>query len=90
MKKLSLILFLIYGITFSQNLEENIYVAAETFIRNKNHTSLKLLSDQESTFKKQVKSKNEQLALVFLQCHKGYYLDQGSLLKDAISTSKTL
>lgn len=86
MKKLSLIFFLIYGITFSQNLEEHIYVAAETFISNKNHTSLKLLSEQASTFKKQVKSKDEQLALVFLQCHKGYYLDQNSQLKDAIST----
>ena len=86
MKKLSLIFFLISGIAISQNLEERIYVAAETFISNKNPTSLKLLSEQESTFKKQVKSKDEQLALVFLQCHKGYYLDKNSQLKEAIST----
>ncbi|WP_303318721.1 CHAT domain-containing protein [Flavivirga abyssicola] len=86
MKKLSFIFFLIYGITFSQNLEEDIYVAAETFISNTNNTSLNLLSEQESTFKKQVKSKEEQLALVFLQCHKGYYLDQNAQLKDAIIT----
>ncbi|MDO5972502.1 CHAT domain-containing protein [Flavivirga aquimarina] len=86
MKKLSLIFFLIYGITFSQNLEEEIYVAAETFISNTNNTSLNLLSEQESTFKKQVKSKSEQLALVFLQCHKGFYLEKIFQLKDAITT----
>ena len=86
MKKLSLIFFLIYGTTFSQNLEEAIYSATETFISNTNNASLKLLSEQESTFKKQVKSKDEQLALVFLQCHKGYYLEQNAQLKNAIIT----
>ncbi|AUP78974.1 CHAT domain-containing protein [Flavivirga eckloniae] len=86
MKKLSLIFFLIYGTTFSQNLEEAIYAAAETFINNKNNASLKLLSTHEAQFKKQVKSKDEQLALVFLQCHKGFYLEKNSQLKDAITT----
>ncbi|GAA3601369.1 CHAT domain-containing protein [Flavivirga amylovorans] len=86
MKKLSLIFFLIYGIAISQNLEENIYVAAETFISNPNNATLNLLSEQESTFKKQVKSKSEQLALVFLQCHKGFYLEKIFQLKDAITT----
>ncbi len=86
MKKLSLILFLIYRIAFSQNLEENIYVAAETFINNQNNTSLNLLNKQESVFKKQVKSKSEQLALLFLQSHKGFYLEQNTQLKEAIIT----
>ncbi|NMH87487.1 CHAT domain-containing protein [Flavivirga algicola] len=86
MKKLSFIFFLIYGTALSQNLEERIYVAAETFIENPNNTSLNLLSQQESAFKKQVKSKGEQLALVFLQSHKGFYLEQNTQLKEAIIT----
>jgi len=51
--------------SFSQNLEEAIYTAAETFISTKNETSLKLLTKQETTFKTQAKTKDEQLALVF-------------------------
>ncbi|MFG6685014.1 CHAT domain-containing protein [Mariniflexile sp. HNIBRBA6329] len=81
-----ILLFFICGISFSQNLEEAIYTAAETFISNRNDTSLKLLTQQEVTFKNHVKTKDEQLALVFLQCHKGYYLDEHSRLKEAIST----
>ena len=72
--------------SFSQNLEEAIYTAAETFISTKNETSLKLLTKQETTFKTQAKTKDEQLALVFLQCHKAYYLDDHSKLKEAISS----
>ncbi|MBP0904692.1 CHAT domain-containing protein [Mariniflexile gromovii] len=81
-----ILFFFICGISFSQNLEEAIYTATETFISNKNDASLKLLTQQEVTFKNHVKSKDEQLALVFLQCHKGYYLDEHSRLKEAIST----
>ncbi|MFD0989371.1 CHAT domain-containing protein [Mariniflexile jejuense] len=86
MKKLCFIFFFTCGIAFSQNLEEAIYTAAETFISTKNETSLKLLTTQETTFKNQVKTKDEQLALVFLQCHKAYYLDEHSKLKEAIFT----
>ncbi len=86
MKKLSLIFFLIYGAALSQNLEEAIYIAAETFINNPNSASLNLLSKQESAFKKQIKNKSEQLALVFLQSHKGFYLEQNTQLKEAIIT----
>ncbi|WP_308993141.1 CHAT domain-containing protein [Mariniflexile litorale] len=86
MKKIFFLSFFICGISFSQNLEEGIYTAAETFISNKNKASLKLLTQQESTFKNHAKTKDEQLALVFLQCHKGYYLDEHSKLKEAIST----
>ncbi|GAA3645754.1 CHAT domain-containing protein [Flavivirga jejuensis] len=81
-----IIFFFLSSFGFAQNLEEDIYVATETFLNKTNNASLKLLCEQESTFKKQVKSKNEQLALVFLQCHKGYYLEQYSQLKEAIST----
>jgi len=71
---------------FSQNLEESIYVAAEAFISKQNSISLQLLNKQEMLFKKQVKSKDEQLALVFLQSHKGYYLFEASKLNEAILT----
>lgn len=86
MKKIVFLLFLINGLVFSQELEETIYVAAETFIANQNENTLKILTSQETNFKNEVKTKDEQLALVFLQCHKGYYLDQQSKLKDAIKT----
>ena len=81
-----ILIYFICGMSFSQNLEEAIYTAAETFISNKNDASLKLLSQQEASFKNHVKSKDEHLALVFLQCHKAYYLDENSKLKDAIVT----
>lgn len=71
---------------FSQNLEEQIYVAAETFIANKNENSLKTLSQKEAQFNSQITTKDEHLAMVFLQCQKGFYLDSESKLKDAITT----
>jgi len=86
MNKLCFFVFFISAIGFAQNLEETIYVATETFIANKNATSFKLLNTQETTFKNQVKTKDEQLALVFLQSHKGFYLDKNSKLEKAIST----
>ena len=88
MKKALFILFLIYRSTFlfSQNLEETIYVTAETFISNQNEISLQILNTQELAFKEQVKTKDEQLALVFLQTHKAYYFFQKSNLEEAIKT----
>jgi CHAT domain-containing protein len=86
MYKLCLLIFFISSFGFSQNLEEAIYTAAETFINNKTEASLNLLNAQESSFKTQVKTEEEQLALVFLQCHKGYYLDAHSKLEAAIAS----
>ena len=86
MKKRCFLFFLICGISFSQNLEEAVYTAAESFISNKNESSFQLLNKQETLFKTQVKTKDEQLALVFLQCHKAYYLDEHSKLKEAKAT----
>lgn len=83
------IIFLIYficGMAFSQNLEEAIYTAAETLISKNNGASFNLLNAQEANFKSLVKTKDEQLALVFLQCHKAYYLETHSKLKEAIAT----
>ncbi len=87
MKKLFFILLSLQSFyLFGQHLEEAIYVAAETFIAAPNNASLKLLQQKELDFKHQVNTKDEQLALVFLQCHKGYFLDQQSQLKQAIIT----
>ena len=87
MKKRLFILLLFQSLAlFPQQLEENIYVAAETFIANKNEASLQILNQKEKQFKKQINTKDEQLALIFLQCHKAHYLDQNSQLKLAIET----
>ncbi|NOY48746.1 MAG: CHAT domain-containing protein [Chlorobi bacterium] len=73
-KQLSLIFFVLYGVAFSQNLEDEIYVATETFNNNSNTTAYNLLEKQEAIFKDQLQTKDEQLAFVFLLCNKGYYL----------------
>src|SRR5690606_7146024 len=86
MKRICLIVFFISGFTFSQNLEEQIYNATESFIANKNEQSYQYLVQQEIDFKGKAKSKGEQLALVFLQCNKAFYLKDSNRLKPAIST----
>ncbi|WP_158847053.1 CHAT domain-containing protein [Algibacter sp. L1A34] len=86
MKKHYFLLFFITAFSFAQNLEETIYLAAESFIGNQNSTSLQVLDKKESAFKIEVTSKDEQLALVFLQTHKAFYLFEQSKLTKAINT----
>lgn len=86
MKRILVLIYLFYGCAISQNLEESIYVATETFMANKNEASLKTLSQKEAQFKKNIRTKDEQLAMVFLLCHKGFYLNTTSKLKDAITS----
>lgn len=86
MKSICFIIFFISGLTFSQNLEEQIYNAAEAFIANKNDQSYQRLIQQEIDFKNKIKTKDEQLALVFLQCNKAFYLKDSNRLTIAIST----
>lgn len=86
MYKICFLFFLFTSLSFTQTLEERIYVAAETFISNQNKTTLKQLNAQENSFKDQVKTKDEQLALVFLQSNKAYYLNKQSKLKESIQT----
>lgn len=86
MKRICFIVFFICGFTFSQNLEEQIYNATEVFIANQNDHSYQRLVQQEIDFKNQAKSQDEQLALVFLQCNKAFYLKESNRLKTAIST----
>ncbi|KJD35181.1 hypothetical protein PW52_10900 [Tamlana sedimentorum] len=84
MKKLHFLLFLISPFLFSQNLEERIYAASETFIANKTEAELIKLTEKEQHYKSRIKSKDEQLALVFLQCHKGFYLKETGRLTTSI------
>jgi len=84
-KQLFLIFFMFCGLAFSQNLEETIYTATETFNSNPNTTTYNLLEKQEAVFKNQLQTKDEQLAYVFLLCNKGYYLKNKTFNK-AIST----
>ena len=86
MKTFCFISFFICGITFSQNLEEQIYNATESFIANKNDHAYQGLVQEELNFKNKANSKDEQLALVFLQCNKAFYLNESNQLKTAIST----
>ncbi len=74
MNKLCFLLFFISSLGFSQNLEEDIYVATETFISNQTNDSFIVLCEKEKGFKKKIQSKNEHLAFVFLLCNKGFYL----------------
>ena len=71
---------------FSQDLEDAIYTATESFIANPSPNALQVLNIRETKFKHQAKTKAEHMALVFLQCHKGFYLYNQSRLKEAIST----
>lgn len=50
---------------FSQNLEEAIYTAAETFISKNNEASFNLLNAQEANFKSLVKQKTNNWHLFF-------------------------
>ncbi len=86
MNKLCAFFLFFCTFSFSQNLEEQIYVAAETFMADKNEKSFEILIQKENQFKNQATTKNEHLALVFLLCHKGFYLDLESKLKAAITT----
>lgn len=74
MKKLIFLVFLVCNFGFSQNLEDAIYSATEAFISNQNPTSYSKLKTQTDTFRNQLKTKDEQLAFVFLLCNKAYYL----------------
>ncbi|TYB78468.1 CHAT domain-containing protein [Bizionia myxarmorum] len=79
------ILVFVQNSLFSQNLEETIYSKTETFIANKNPKSYDVLIKQESAFKDDISSKDEQLAYVFLLCNKAYYLMENNQLPEAIS-----
>ncbi|MFV0540721.1 MAG: CHAT domain-containing protein [Aestuariibaculum sp.] len=81
-----LLIYFFYGNLFTQNIEESIYTATERFISNQNTTSLEQLNKAEAHFKNTIKTKDEQLALVFLQCNKAFYLSSIGFLQEAITS----
>ncbi|HLV13570.1 MAG TPA: CHAT domain-containing protein [Xanthomarina sp.] len=88
-KHLFLLLLCIGNFAFSQNLEETIYTATEKFIANKTLQTLETLSQQETLFKTQISTKEEQLAFIFLLCNKGYYLKDLNRFQTAIKAYET-
>lgn len=70
---------------YSQTLEEKIYTATERFIAHKTTETFSQLLQDEILFTPQIKSRDEQLAMVFLLCNKGYYLNENNHLNEAIS-----
>ncbi|MCF6361034.1 MAG: CHAT domain-containing protein [Cyclobacteriaceae bacterium] len=85
-KSLIVFIFFSYYFSYAQQLEENIYTATEIFISSQNKVSLQTLSRQEALYKNKVTTRDEQLALVFLQCNKAYYLKNHNDFINAIST----
>lgn len=87
--RLKAICFLIYfmsSIVVSQNLEEQIYQATESFIADQNETTFQDLRRQENIFQDKANTADEHLALVYLECNKAYYLKNDNQSKAAISS----
>lgn len=84
--KLFFLLFFITSIVSSQTLEDQIYDAIDVFVANPSKSALTLLNSKENELSKQVKSSDEKLALVILNCNKGSFEMQNNLQKNAISS----
>ncbi|WP_395046747.1 tetratricopeptide repeat protein, partial [Flavobacterium sp.] len=82
------LLLIVTQISFSQvaktTLEDKIYNTVDVFVANPNIENLQKLEIEENNFKPI--SKAELLALVILNCNKGYYENQFSLTNKAISS----
>ena len=84
--KLFFLLFFITSIVSSQTLEDQIYDAIDVFVANPSKSALTLLNSKENELSKQVKSSDEKLALVILNCNKGSFEMQNNFQKNAISS----
>ena len=84
--KLFFLLFFITSIVSSQTLEDQIYDAIDVFVANPSKSALTLLNSKENELSKQVKSLDEKLALVILNCNKGSFEMQNNFQKNAISS----
>ena len=84
--KLFFLLFFITSIVSSQTLEDQIYDAIDAFVANPSKSALTLLNSKENELSKQVKSLDEKLALVILNCNKGSFEMQNNFQKNAISS----
>ncbi len=76
----------IFGSSFSQDLEESIYVATETFNANPNTSTFLALAKKEANFKTSLKTKDEYFAYLDLLVNKGYYLFKNNKQTQAIIT----
>ena len=91
MKKLLFSFLLLSQITIGQItsfLENEIYEAVDVFVNNPSIQNLKILESAEQNFWKnpKPKTKNELLAIVVLNCNKGYFENQFGKLNKAISS----
>ena len=77
--------FLIFGSCFSQDLEEAVYVATETFNADRNPISFSNLLKKETEFKPQLKTKDQYFAYLFLLVNKANYLDKINQQTQAIN-----
>ena len=84
--KLFFLLFFITSIVSSQTLEDQIYDAIDAFVANPSKSALTLLNSKENELAKQVKSSDEKLAMVILNCNKGSFEMQNNFQKNAISS----
>ncbi|NHN26981.1 CHAT domain-containing protein [Flavobacterium jejuense] len=78
--------FLFTIATFSQNLEDTIYDAIDSFVDNPTKNALSELNQKEAEFSKLATSKDEQLALVILYCNKGSFEMKNNFQKNAIAS----
>ncbi len=76
MRKLSFLFFFCLLFVSAQELEKDIYTALDDFLESPSEIALQQLSQKEKSFEKKVGSKEEQLALVVLQCNRAYYLKE--------------
>lgn len=85
--KLYFTLLLVFTtIGFSQNLEDQIYNALDTFVAHANPKSLQELNQQEALFSNLVTTNDEKLALVILYCNKGSFEMKNNKQKNAITS----
>ena len=84
--KLFFLVFFFTSIVSSQTLEDQIYAAVDAFVANPSASNLNVLNSKENQFSKQVKSADEKLALVILNCNKGSFESNNNLQKNAIAS----
>ncbi len=75
-KWILLFFFLFHTFVQAQSLEETIYKHLDQFIEKPTPETLLRIEANETTFNLQVKTHEEELALIILQCNMGYYQRQ--------------
>ena len=82
--------FLLISITgFAQKasgLENQIYTSIDYFVANANEKSIKTIASQDLKFTTDAKTKPEFLALVILNCNKGFYENEFGMSQQSIAS----